>query len=173
METMTALFTRAQYDQLPEGFPAELIDGMLVKEPAPTYGHQYVGSRIHVALTALVGPDLALMAPADVVIDKINVFQPDLLVLAKPGDPAKSNVGIPRLAIEIVSPTTRERDREYKCRRLLGAGVAEVWIVDPEERVIELWTTEGMYDARGDAHVRSRALRGFSLSPEELFSPPK
>ena len=36
---MTALFTRAQYDQLPEGFPAQLIEGDLVRDPAPTYGN--------------------------------------------------------------------------------------------------------------------------------------
>lgn len=173
METMTALFTLAQYNQLPEGFPAQLIDGMLVKEPSATYGHQCLASRIHQRLLEFVGPDRALMAPSDVVIDHINVFQPDLLVLEGPADPTKSNVGIPLLAFEVLSPTSRDRDRSYKCRRLLGAGVAEVWIVDAEQRVIELWTTEGLNDARGDARLPSHALPGFSLTPDELFAPPK
>ncbi len=36
----TADFTRDDYLRLPEGFPAELIQGQLVKEPAPTSDHQ-------------------------------------------------------------------------------------------------------------------------------------
>ena len=169
---MTALFTRAQYDQLPEGFPAQLIDGMLVKEPSPTYGHQCVASRIHKALTDLVDPDLALMAPADVVIDKLNVFQPDLLVLREATDPDRSEVGIPCVAFEVVSPSSRERDREYKVRRLLGVGVTEIWIVDPQRRVIERWTTDGMIDARGARSLPSHAIPGFALTPDELFRSP-
>ena len=38
--TDTAKFTRADYMRLPEGFPAFLLRGELVREAAPTWGHQ-------------------------------------------------------------------------------------------------------------------------------------
>jgi len=173
MPTMTTLYTRALYDQLPEGFPAQLIEGTLVREPAPTYGHQYVASRLHAALVHLVGPDRALTSPIDVVIDELNVYQPDLVVLARPADPGQSNVGVPVLAIEIASPSSRKRDREVKRHRLLAAGVREVWLVDPETGVIEVWTVDGVREARDGASVESRTVDGFSLTPNELFSPPR
>jgi Uma2 family endonuclease len=171
MDSMTALFTRTHYNLLPEGFPAELIEGCLVKEPAPTYGHQALASRIHLQLATLVGPDLALCGPVDVVVDELNVFQPDVVVLQRPGRPEESDVGIPHLALEILSPSTRERDREVKCHRLLAAGVREVWLVDAETRSVERWSVDGCVQAGIGERLSSDAVPGFSLTPAELFSP--
>ncbi len=173
MTTMTTLFTRAQYNLLPEGFPAQLVEGMLVREPAPTYGHQYIASRLHAQLVKLVGPDRALTGPVDVVIDEVNVYQPDLVVLARPTDPAQSSVGIPLIAIEVLSPSSRKRDREVKRHRLLAAGVREVWLVDPQVRAIERWNVDGMREATGRSSLSSDAVEGFSLTPDELLSPPR
>jgi Uma2 family endonuclease len=171
MDAMTALFTRALYAQLPEGFPAQLIEGELVKEPAPTYGHMRFGSRIHQQLVALVGPDRALMSPVDVCIDEFNVYQPDLVVLREPADDAKSDVGIPLIAVEVLSASTRQRDREVKRHRLLAAGVREVWLVDADAGTIERWSADGVRDARGASRLTSRALPGLALTPDELFTP--
>ena len=168
---MTTLFTRALYNQLPEGFPAQLIEGVLVKEPSPTYGHQRFAMRILQKLVALVGPDRALASPVDVAIDELNVYQPDLVVLTEPADDGESDVGIPLLAMEILSPSSRKRDREVKRHRLLAAGVREVWIIDPDERVLEVWTVDGLRDAKGAEQLRSGVLDGFSLVPDELFTP--
>jgi hypothetical protein len=41
-----ALYTRADYERLPEGFPAQLVRGQLVKEPAPRCGHGVIGARV-------------------------------------------------------------------------------------------------------------------------------
>jgi len=119
---MPALFTRALYEQLPEGFPAQLVEGSLVRDLAPTYGHQRIASRLHVRLAALVGADRALTAPADVVLDEFNVYQPDLLVLDEAPESGSHDVGIPLLVVEVLSPSTHVRDRGVKRERLLGAG---------------------------------------------------
>ena len=79
MEALTILFTRRDYAALPEGFPAQLLEGVLVKTPGPRPGHQAIASRIHVALARLVGPGRALFAPVDVAVDEWNVYQPDLV----------------------------------------------------------------------------------------------
>ena len=169
---MRQLFTRADYDQLPEGFPAQLVEGFLVKEPAPTYHHQRIGQRIATQLVGLVGPDRTLSGPADVGIDEHNVFQPDVVVLREIPPDHVRDVGIPLLAVEVLSPATRKRDRDVKTLHLLDAGVEEVWLVDPEGASLEVHRGGGVEEARGPTAIESKALPGFSLTPATLFTPP-
>lgn len=170
---MRPRFTRTDYARLPEGFPAQLVRGQLVKEPAPTYEHQRFGSRLHVQLAAIVGADRALLAPCDVGIDEFNVYQPDVLVLRDlPPRDDVHDVGIPLLAIEVLSPSTARRDREVKRRTLIEAGVAEVWIVDPTTKSVELHTATGRRVVEGDEPLRSAVVEGFEVVPSVLFAPP-
>ncbi len=67
-------FTRADYTRLPEGFPAQLIEGMLVKDPSPTYGHQRIAAEIHFRLMQLVPRARLPFTPMDVGLDEFNVF---------------------------------------------------------------------------------------------------
>jgi Uma2 family endonuclease len=174
MRVVHPRFTRADYNRLPEGFPAQLVHGHLVRQPAPTYGHQVFQSRLLAQLTALVGADRALPAPCDVGIDEFNVYQPDVLVLRDiPPRDDVHDVGIPLLAIEVLSPSTARRDREVKRRKLIEAGVAEVWIVDPATKSVELHTAAGRRVVEGDEALRSTVVEGFEVVPSRLFAPPK
>jgi Uma2 family endonuclease len=167
------LFTRADYELLPEGFPAQLIDGWLVKDACPTYGHQSVASWFNVRLAERVGFARVLPAPIDVGIDDHNVFQPDVVVLRDVPRDDVHDVGIPLIAVEVLSPSTAERDRETKCPRLLAAGVAEVWIVDPMAKTIERHDGGGVAVASGDDVLRSAAVPGFAAGPAEVFARPR
>ena len=173
METMDAVFTRTDWERLPEGFPAQLIHGQLVKEPAPTYGHQRIAARIRLALMTLVGPDRVPDTPADVAIDEENVYQPDVIVLEHPADDDSPYVGVPLLAAEVLSPSTRNRDRNVKAEQLLMIGVEEVWLVDPDAQTIEVRRSDGSEITRAGGQARSQALRGFVLVVDALFSPPQ
>jgi Uma2 family endonuclease len=132
---------------LPEdGLRHELLDGEHVVTPAPTYHHQRVLNQLQFALnTALAGrPGLqVLSSPADLVPGPRTLVQPDLFVIrTDPASPPESwqDVGVPVLAIEILSPGTAARDRGAKRRIYQRAGVAEYWIVDLDARLIERWT---------------------------------
>ena len=92
MEAMTQSYTRAHYELLPEGFPAQLIEGQLVREPAPTFGHQRLAFAIGESLKRLVGPRRMAIAPVDISIDEFNVYQPDLVVFRHPLDDAQSGL---------------------------------------------------------------------------------
>ena len=166
---MEALYTRADYDLLPEEFPAQLIAGQLVKEPPPLYGHQRSGARIRLKLLNLCGPDLVPDTPADVGIDDHNVFQPDILVLREAPALDATDVGIPCLAVEILSPSTEKRDRQVKTVRMLEAGVSEVWLVDWRNRVIEVHTPMGSRRFLGQEQAESGTVEGFALVPDDLF----
>jgi Uma2 family endonuclease len=167
---VSTLFTRADWDRLPEGFPAQLIHGWLVRDPAPTYGHQCFQMRLVSSLLALVGDGRLVVAPSDVGIDDYNVFQPDILVLKKPPRLTDRDVGIPLVAIEVLSPSTAKRDRGVKRRRLIAAGAAEVWIVDPEMRTVERYDAAGCAVASGEESLASNAVEGFSVTPARLFA---
>ena len=45
----------------------------------------------------------------------------------------------PDLVVEVLSPSNRSYDRNLKRRRYLELGVPELWIVDADERTIEVW----------------------------------
>jgi Uma2 family endonuclease len=84
-------------------------------------------------------------SPADVVLGPRTLVQPDLFVVQRqPGKPLRrwEDVGVPVLAVEILSPTTAPRDRGAKRRIYQRAGVGEYWIVDLDARLIERWRSQ-------------------------------
>ena len=176
MEPMPALYTRAEYDLLPEGFPAQLIEGQLVRDPSPAFGHQRVALAIAEKLKRLVGPQRIGIAPIDIVLDDFNVYQPDVVVFRTPveDDAQGEDVGIPLLAVEVLSPSTARRDRIVKRTRLLDAGVEEVWLIDRVATLIEVYDRGRYRDlprrvTRSES-VASRALPGFALTPDALYA---
>lgn len=131
---------------LPEdGCRHELLDGVHVVTPAPMPPHQTVLQEFQVALyTVLRGNDrlTVLASPADIRFGPRTLVQPDLFVFRKErGHLVRewSEVGVPVLAIEFLSPTTAARDRGAKRRLYLRAGVDEYWIVDLDARLVERW----------------------------------
>ena len=86
-----------------------------------------------------------------------------------PPEPDSHDVGVPLAAFEVLSPSTRRRDRRVKAAKLLSAGVEEVWLVDPELRAIEIRTSAGTALRRGADAAVSDAVPGLSLVPADLF----
>ena len=131
---------------LPEdGRRHELLDGVHVVTPAPALFHQaMVRELMALLIPALQAQDRfqLLSAPADIVLGARTLVQPDVFVVERqPGKPLRrwEDVGVPVLAIEILSPATASRDRGAKRRLYSHAGVAEYWIVDLDARLIERW----------------------------------
>ncbi len=167
--TTTARFTRADYARLPEGFPAYLLDGDFVKEEAPTWGHQGIAHRIAVTLDP-IARDRVLSSPVDVVIDDWNVLQPDVMVLregARWQDVDREEV--PVLVAEVLSPSTESRDRGAKAIAYLRAGVAEIWLVDPDAGAIDVVTSDGTRHHDADDEAVSTAVPGFHLRGADLI----
>ena len=147
--------THTEFAQIPAeaGYILQLIDGLLVREPTPTYRHQRVSRRLQQILIAYferVDPHGEIFnAPLDVYLDDYTVVQPDLFYL--PGirpaqrDPVDS---LPDLIVEILSPSTARTDRVRKLNSYQKAGVPHYWIVDPVDCLIECYKLEnGRYVA--------------------------
>lgn len=169
MRTLPPLFTLQDWKRLPEGFPAQLFDGCLVRKPAPSHGHQDLVGKIYLHLVRALDRPRVVLAPADVVIDRLNVLQPDVCVLREVPERDRHDVGIPLLAFEVLSSATRRRDRTVKVVKLLAAGVEEVWLVDSAKRTVLLCTTGGTVVFKGPHEARSSVLPTVCLAPRDLF----
>ncbi|MGH9261204.1 MAG: Uma2 family endonuclease, partial [Acidimicrobiales bacterium] len=131
-----------------DGLRHELLDGEHVVTPAPQLPHQAMLRELYDVLhDALRRQDelVPFWSPADVILGPRSLVQPDLFVVRKqPGQRLRkwSEVGVPVLAIEVLSPGTASRDRGKKRRIYQRAGVAEYWIVDLDARLVERWRPE-------------------------------
>lgn len=169
--------TRDDIDAMPDdGHRYELVDGLLIVSPAPSFRHQDLLLRLAVAMFGVIPDDLiVLTAPFDVVLAQDTVIQPDLLV-APDADYTDRDLPVaPMLAIEVLSPSTRGIDLLLKKDRLLRAGCAHYWVVDPDKPSIVAWTlTDGAYHesalAVGDQMFSVTEPFVFSGTPADLVS---
>ena len=137
-------YTYADYQQLPEGAPYELIRGHLVMSPSSTFQHQNLVLLLASALRDCTqdGPGGKIsIAPMDVRLADDTVVQPDVLYVSS--DPAdrigeQEIEGAPDLVMEVVSPATSYRDVFDKKRLYEKHGVREYWIVDPDSETVEV-----------------------------------
>ncbi|MFI5402639.1 MAG: Uma2 family endonuclease [Planctomycetota bacterium] len=165
-------FTRADYDRLPEDLRVELIDGKLLKMASPTLRHQGILQRLFLALLKAVEQGRVYVGPVDFHVDDRNALVPDLVVLPEGFSPLPGQRGVAAALLvgEVLSPSTSKRDRTVKTKRYLGAGVKEVWLLDPEARTIEIRTPAGERRHAGNEMARSDAVPGFQTTCDAVFS---
>lgn len=163
---------RMSYDDylaLPEHVRAEWVDGEVVVTPSASYRHQRISHR----LATLLDDGL----PGLFVVEAVTVFLPgnreripDLSVLDHEPEGAHIHAA-PMLVVEILSPSTRSEDTVRKSGDYLAAGIGQYWIVDPDNRCIDVFdNTETGWEllARVDeaapvAHVQVTADLGLEL----------
>lgn len=123
----------------------EVIRGELFVTPAPGTAHQRLVVELVRRLQDYVerhGLGEAIVSPYEVEFAEDTAVQPDVLVILH--DRAryltkKRLMGPPSLAVEVISYSSKRTDRLQKRALYLEEGVEEYWIVDPEQRRVELW----------------------------------
>ena len=174
-------FTYEHYRTTPEDKRYELLDGDLLMTPAPNLKHQGVQRHLGSRLSGFIEEQALgefFFAPCDVVLSNHDVVQPDLLFVSQDrehllsgGDAVR---GAPDLVVEILSPTTADRDRGYKHALYAKHGVREYWLVDPVDETIAI---HRLHDGalvvahtfgRGQT-LRSPLLAGFELALDAVF----
>ena len=160
MTRMTAMprtgdWTVDDLDHLPDdGFRYELVDGVLLVSPSPLAPHQVVLSALLLLLGNAAPSHLRVLpAPLDIRFSRTRLLQPDIVVLHQDQLTGPRVEGIPLLAIEVLSPSTRATDLTLKRHVFEQAGVPSYWLVDPEVPALSvLELTDGAY--RDVAHVQ-------------------
>ena len=133
------------WDTPEDGNRYEVIDGELFVTPPPLEPHQRAAGTLHGYLWPYVHQrqlGRVYTAPLGVVLDDENGVQPDLVYVARErlGIIAERGIeGAPDLVVEVLSPSTRARDRGIKMRRYAAAGIPHYWIVDPRARTLEAY----------------------------------
>jgi Uma2 family endonuclease len=135
--------TAREFAQLPESpTPIELIDGVVVMSPSPTFRHQVIADRLTHDLVQIVrqdGSGIWTSSPVDLYISPNNVYQPDAMFFPSERVPDFDTLpitAIPEIAVEILSPASRSHDNIRKRSAYAERGIAEYWIVDPKSRRI-------------------------------------
>jgi Uma2 family endonuclease len=141
-------WTVARLHALPDdGNRYEIIGGALLVTPSPRYVHQ----RAIITLYELLQPyakalDCSVMPlSGDVRYSDDTLVVPDMFVFRDPpGSRVRDWSGIHpvQLVIEVLSRSTRTRDRTVKRALYQAQGIPEYWIIDTDARVVERWRAE-------------------------------
>lgn len=182
MEIREPPATYSAYRLLPEGAPRyQIVGGVPHLTPSPGRVHQKVSAALFQKLLAHVssrGLGEVYYAPFDVVLSESDVVQPDILFVAKERLQIIRDGGVfgaPDLVVEILSPHSARLDLVQKLSLYARHGVREYWIIDPANRSVDLWTSQGeALDVRcvlaHDGALQSSVLAGLVIPLGEIFS---
>jgi len=141
-------WTVARLHALPDdGTRYEIIAGALYVTPSPRYVHQ----RAVVLLFELLQPYARTLHCAVMPLSGDVEYADDTLVIPDafvyrdlPGARVRDWTGVHPLllVVEVLSRSTRTRDRTVKRALYQARGIAEYWIIDIDARVIERWRPE-------------------------------
>jgi Uma2 family endonuclease len=182
-------YTSRDLETLPdvEGTRYELIDGELFVSKQPSLEHQYVCLAVSAALfewsksrglglgRPFATPGLVFSADNDVVPDVIWISNERL----RSGRDQSGHITVgPDLAIEVVSPGSRneQRDREFKLKLYSRQGVLEYWIVDPRQQTVQIYRRDDLVLQLAATlwtadTLTSPILPGFELPVADLWEP--
>jgi Uma2 family endonuclease len=174
LELKIRRWKRVEYEQLIErgffqpGDPVELLGGQLiVPEPQDSY-HFAAIQAAEEALRAAFGPDWQVRGQGPLALDEESEPEPDVAVV--PGsfrDYVARHPSRPVLVIE-VSESSLALDREYKGSLYARAGLADYWIVNLVDRVLEVYR-EPAPDSAASFGWRYRSIE--VLAPVASVSP--
>ncbi len=134
----------------------ELIDGIpYAMSPAPSIEHQRIANDIGSFLkNALSNSDCQhcfALQPVDWKIDEQTIVQPDNSIICHEPDHPNYLSRAPELIVEVLSPSTENKDRGIKFRLYEAEGVRYYLLVNPKDRVVKIYElVDGKYIKQGD-----------------------
>jgi len=175
-------FNYDDYCLMPEDRRYELIGGEFFMVPSPSVIHQRVAANLEAILREFVREKdcgEVLFAPLDVVLSPEDVVQPDIMFISS----ERSNIitdaniqGAPDLVVEILSPSTAEKDRTIKKKLYARYGVRELWLVNTGAQVVEVFSLEEGEEKPPRLYARSTRkplvsplLNGLSINLDLVF----
>jgi Uma2 family endonuclease len=186
-----ALLTYDDYLALPETMQRyEVIDGKLIMEPAPLFGHQWHSRKIFQPMANYVDDNLlglVVYAPVDIMISRapLRTRQPDVLYIsferiAQLGLDNMEELPFldiaPDLVVEIVSPSESQQNVSDKLADYQRMGVDECWLVRSREDTIEVVqfisdSSRTVERFSNGARVQSHVLPGWQPVVNDLLVP--
>jgi Uma2 family endonuclease len=171
----------------------ELIDGVVYMLATPVFHHQAALGRLHLLMVEYLGGEgdcTAVLAPFDIRLiresvrqeretdeNDLNIVQPDLVVICdyrKDLNAQDQYWGVPDLAIEILSASSRSKDSIRKVDLYMESGVQECWITDPLNRTVTIhvfreFDLSESRIATADRPAESARFPGLLVEVERVF----
>ncbi|MBR6444360.1 MAG: Uma2 family endonuclease [Firmicutes bacterium] len=143
-------YTLDDYYSFTDDVRVELIDGVIFEIAAPTKKHQIIVGELYFRFLTCVKSNKVdcnvYISPVDVRLDmnERTIVQPDIAVICHDDKNFRRIEGAPEFVVEVISPSTRGKDRVLKLNKYMYAGVKEYWIVDPYKEEVEVFIKEKM-----------------------------
>lgn len=148
--------------------------------PAPNRFHQKLVTTLARLLGNWVNEHDAgdlYVAPFDVKLTEVDVYQPDLSFFATDRLHVLTDAGAdgpPSLVVEVLSPRTAAYDRDVKRDIYARTGVDELWLVDPDARTVAIYrlqddATTPVATMGTGAELTTPLLDGLVLAVDDVF----
>ena len=138
-------YTVEDIDALPDDVRVELIDGYIYDMSAPSKAHQRTMGYLYIDLDRCISehecPCEVFMAPDAFHPDEDNKteLQPDIQIICLDRNEGINVKPVPRMVIEVLSPSTREKDCTTKLRKYMNSTISEYWIVDLQNKKVMVY----------------------------------
>lgn len=141
-------------EELPEGLNGEILDGQLYTEPRPKPDHAVAASNLGAELIGpysrgrngpggwwiIDEPEIHFVHKTEVVVPDLGGWRRERL----PKLPRRGHFATPPdWLCEVLSPSTRSKDREIKMPLFARYGVQYVWLIDPKIYTVETYELRG------------------------------
>lgn len=167
------------YEEMSEGQKVEFINGEVVMQSPAKWRHTVASQNLFTLFSLYVSrQSLGYVGHEKVLITLTrNDYEPDIVYF----EPGKAQAFVadqmrfpaPDFVVEVLSPSTEENDRGIKFLDYAAHGIAEYWIVDPNEEMIEQYVVQGeTYQLRIKTHtgtMHSVVLKGFAIPMRATF----
>jgi len=141
--------------KLPDDTPrVELRDGVMILVPSPTFGHQKIGNLLWLWFRQHAPVEFEPITAAGIALSPWDTFEPDVMLLRRPVE-LRDHYALADqvlIAVEVVSPSTRRRDRFEKPGDYAAAGITHYWRIEQDPvHVFAYDLVEGQYQLAGDS----------------------
>jgi Uma2 family endonuclease len=168
-----------EFESLPENADRilELIDGEIV-EKMPSFTPSRIAAQIIFLLKLYLSQNPIGYVTGEAggyVMSEGNVFNPDVGYISKerlPEAPEREAPVPPDLAVEVKSPSDLKRAMRRKAEKYLASGTRLVWLVFPDEQLVEVYVADKDVQTVGIDGVLEGGdvLPGFTLKVSDIFA---
>ena len=132
----------------------EIIEGEKIMSPSPRFNHNLIAMRLGAVINFyFISKKMGgyVVSEMDVHFPDGNLCKPDLIAISFENrnivDSKGKIYGVPDMAVEIFSRSTRKRDITIKKDIYERNGVKEYWTIDPWAKIVEVFKLcDGKFD---------------------------
>ncbi len=167
------------YEWLTEDVKAEFINGEVIVQTPAKRKHTTASMNLSALLSAYVESQELGFVGAETVLIVLtrNDYLPDICFFGAEKtahiSPDQVKYPPPDFIAEVLSPSTASKDRGIKFEDYADHGVAEYWLIDPQNETVEQYLLrEGSYELAvkiKTGHISSDVVSGFTIPVEAIF----